>query len=202
MSKFILASASQRRVTILTQIGYKPDLVVPADIDETAKKGETPRNLALRLSCEKAQKIAEQFPEDVILGADTVVGIGRLILPKGETEEDARYCLQRLSGRRHKVYTGVCMIYKQKVVRRVGVTVIKFKVLSHIEKEDFIKTGQWYGKAGAYALQGFASKFVENMSGVDTNVVGLPACIVHKVLNGAGIQSSFEVSRELQMPIL
>jgi len=197
MPKLILASSSSRRISVLAQIGYKPDLIIPANIDETEKKGETPRSLALRLGFEKALKISQDYPEYAVLGADTVVGVGRTILPKGETEEDAHYCLSKLSGRRHKVYTGICLIYDGRVSKKVCTTVVKFKVLSKIEKEEFINTKQWYGKAGGYALQGFAAKFIESMSGIDTNIFGLPACMVHKMLSGIGIKGDFNISKEL-----
>ncbi|WHQ46692.1 MAG: Maf family protein [Candidatus Midichloria sp.] len=196
-SRLILASLSKRRLSVLSQIGYKPDLIIPADIDETPKKGETPRNLALRLGFEKALKISKEYPLDAVLGADTVVGVGRTILPKCETEADALYCLKKLSGRRHKVYTGVCLIYNSRISKKVSITFLKFKVLSKTEKDEFIKTRQWHGKAGGYALQGFAAQFIESMNGVDTNVLGLPACLVHKMLSGIGIKKDYTISIEL-----
>ncbi|MDJ1407483.1 MAG: Maf family protein [Candidatus Midichloria sp.] len=189
--RLILASSSKRRLSVLSQIGYKPDLIIPADIDETPEKSENPRSLALRLGFEKALKISKEYPIDAVLGADTVVGVGRTILPKGETEADALYCLEKLSGRRHKVYTGVCLIYNGRISKKISVTTLKFKVLSKTEKDEFIKTGQWYGKAGGYALQGFAAQFIESMNGVDTNVLGLPACLVHKLLFGIGIKKDY-----------
>ena len=195
--KLILASSSKRRLSVLSQIGYKPDLIIPADIDETPEKSENPRSLALRLGFEKALKISKEYPLDAVLGADTVVGVGRTILPKGETEADALYCLEKLSGRRHKVYTGVCLIYNGRISKKISVTTLKFKVLSKIEKDEFIKTGQWYGKAGGYALQGFAAQFIESMNGVDTNVLGLPACLVHKLLFGIGIKKDYTISTEI-----
>ncbi|CAG7591834.1 MAG: nucleoside triphosphate pyrophosphatase [Candidatus Midichloria sp.] len=195
--KLILASSSKRRLSVLSQIGYKPDLIIPADIDETPEKSENPRSLALRLGFEKALKISKEYPLDAVLGADTVVGVGRTILPKGETEADALYCLEKLSGRRHKVYTGVCLIYNGRISKKISVTTLKFKVLSKTEKDEFIKTGQWYGKAGGYALQGFAAQFIESMNGVDTNVLGLPACLVHKLLFGIGIKKDYTISTEI-----
>ncbi|MDJ1305676.1 MAG: Maf family protein [Candidatus Midichloria sp.] len=195
--RLILASSSKRRLSVLSQIGYKPDLIIPADIDETPKKSESPRSLALRLGFEKALKISKEYPLDAVLGADTVVGVGRTILPKGETEADALYCLEKLSGRRHKVYTGVCLIYNGRISKKISVTTLKFKVLSKIEKDEFIKTRQWYGKAGGYALQGFAAQFIESMNGVDTNVLGLPACLVHKILSGIGIKKDYTISTEI-----
>ncbi|CAG7590238.1 septum formation protein Maf [Hyalomma marginatum] len=195
--KLILASSSKRRLSVLSQIGYKPDLIIPADIDETPEKSENPRSLALRLGFEKALKISKEYPLDAVLGADTVVGVGRTILPKGETEADALYCLEKLSGRRHKIYTGVCLIYNGRISKKISVTTLKFKVLSKTEKDEFIKTGQWYGKAGGYALQGFAAQFIESMNGVDTNVLGLPACLVHKLLFGIGIKKDYTISTEI-----
>lgn len=195
--KFILASSSKRRASVLAQIGYVPDMVVPADIDETPLNNERPRALAIRLATGKALKIASFHKDDIVLGADTVVAVGNTILPKGETEEDAVYSIDKLSGKKHRVYTGVCLIHSGRIIKKVSMTVVKFKVLSDYEKEEFLKTKQWYGKAGCYALQGFAAQFVEKMSGVDTNILGLPACMVHKLLHGIGVKQDYTVSTEL-----
>ena len=195
--RFILASASKRRVSVLAQIGYAPDLTIPADICETPLEGETPKKLAQRLAYEKALKVSNQYPDYAVLGADTVVGVGRIILPKVETEEDVRYCLSKLSGKKHRVFTGVCLIYNNKIIRKISTTVVKFKVLSLIEIEEFIRTKQWLGKAGGYALQGFAAQFIENMQGLDTNILGLPAYVVHQMLYSIGCKKDYTISKEL-----
>ena len=195
--RLILASASKRRISVLAQIGYVPDLIIPADIDETPRKGEIPKKLAQRLAYEKALKISKQYPNYAVLGADTVVGVGRTILPKGEVEEDVIYCLSKLSGRKHRVFTGVCLIFNSKVIKKVSTTIVKFKVLSATEKENFIKTKQWFGKAGGYALQGFAAQFIESIQGLDTNILGLPAYVVHQMLYSIGCKNDYAISKEL-----
>ena len=195
--RLILASSSVRRISVLAQIGYKPDIIAPANIDESEKKGETARTLALRLAFEKASKIAIEYPNDAVLGADTVVAIGRRILPKGETEKDAWHCMNLLSGRNHKVYTGLCLIYNGKICKKIGVTSVRFKLLSNKEKQDFIDSKQWLGKAGCYALQGFAASFIKNLKGTDTNILGLPAYLVCSMLSGIGIKNDYKLSKEL-----
>lgn len=183
----ILASASPRRVQLLEQIGITPSQIIPADIDETPFKGELPRDLAQRLAIGKAEEIAKTNPESFILGADTVVGVGRRILPKTETEDEARACLDLISGRSHRVYGGIALVTPQgKVVKRCIETRVKFKPLSDEEKQTYLDSGQWSGVAGGYAIQGLASAYIVNMIGSYSNVVGLSLYDTMNMLRGAG----------------
>ncbi len=173
-NKLILASASPRRLELLKQIGITPDKIIPADIDETPGKNELPRDLALRLSCEKAQAIAKDHKGTTILAADTVVACGRRVLPKPETEQEAQKCLEILSGRRHHVYGGIAVIDAQGTLKkRLSDTVVQFKKLSQKEVETYLKSGEWQGKAGGYAIQGLASAYIKFIGGSYSNVVGL-----------------------------
>ncbi len=172
MTRLVLASASPRRLALLAQIGVTPDAVVAADIDETPLKGETPRLLALRLAHEKAQAVAA---DGLVLAADTVVAVGRRILPKAETEAEARACLALLSGRTHRVYTGVALKTASGTVRtRLAETRVSFKVLSHEDVARYIASDEWRGKAGGYAIQGLAARYVTNLIGSYSSVIGLP----------------------------
>lgn len=170
---FILASASPRRLDLLKQIGRSPDSVVAADIDESPILGEAPRAMALRLAEQKAYAVQGKFPDDVILAADTVVACGRRILGKAATEAEARSFLTLLSGRRHRVYGGICLLKNGQVHRKCVMTVVKFKRLGANELEAYLAGGQWRGKAGAYGIQGMAGAFVTRLNGSYTNVVGL-----------------------------
>ncbi len=184
MVDFILASASPRRVSLLETIGIIPDKIIPADINEDPFKGEQPKPHALRLAQEKAQKIAQQHPDDIILAGDTVVACGRRILPKGEKPEDAEFCLNLLSGRRHKIHSGIAIIYKGKMHSRVITTEVSMKRLTKQEISDYVKTNEWEGKAGAYGIQGKASAFVKSINGSYTNIVGLCTHNVYQMLQG------------------
>jgi septum formation protein len=161
---------------MLAQIGYKPDLIVPPELDETPLKGELPKDLALRLAKAKAEKVHEKYPNDFILAADTVCAVGRLILPKAETEEDVSFCLHKISGRRQIIYTGVCGIFKEKIIIKLGKTLIKFKTFTPYEIENFIADPeQWQGKAGGYTMMGKAASLVTLVRGdQESNVIGLP----------------------------
>lgn len=186
----ILASASPRRLELLKQSGIVPDAVIPADIDETPRKGELPLAYAARIAGEKAAKIAAQKPGAIILAADTVVGVGRRILPKTETEEEARYCLDLMSGRRHRVMTGVSVVSpdgKQKT--RVVTSIVKFKRLSAPETAAYIACGEWKGKAGGYAIQGKAAALIPFISGSYSNIVGLPLYEALAMLRDAGLHA-------------
>ncbi|MBI1326366.1 MAG: septum formation protein Maf [Alphaproteobacteria bacterium] len=170
----ILASASPRRVDLLQQIGITPAEITPADINEEPLKSELPGKLALRLAESKARKVAESKKDALILAADTVVACGRRLLPKAETEEEARTCLQILSGRRHKIYGGICLITPAGKIRtRLSVTSVQFKRLNKDEIEAYITSREWQGKAGGYGIQGFADAFVKSIHGSYSNVVGL-----------------------------
>jgi len=183
----ILASQSPRRLSLLAQIGITPDTVRPADINEDPIEGEVPRGHALRLAQEKAAKVAGDNPDKIILAADTVVGVGRRILPKAETQEEARYCLELMSGRGHRVFTGVAVIKADgDMISRVVETRLTMKRLSAVELQDYLKSGEWQGKAGGYGIQGRAEGFITKLIGSYSNVVGLPLFESRNLLQGAG----------------
>ncbi|MFO0990491.1 MAG: Maf family nucleotide pyrophosphatase [Hyphomicrobiales bacterium] len=191
--KLVLASASPRRLSLLERAGIVPDLLNPADIDETPGRRETPRRLSLRLAQEKA-KAVQNAPQVKALGSlvyilacDTVVGLGRRNLPKAETEEQAVDCLWLLSGRAHWVYSSVCLIDPKGSVRtRCSETKVRFKRFSREDVDTYIKSGEWRGKAGGYAIQGRAEVFVRHLSGSHSGVVGLPLYETIHLLQGAG----------------
>lgn len=177
----VLASASPRRLALLKQIGIEPDHLHAADIDETPKRGEHPFYLARRLALEKAQKAAEnvrlipQYQKAPIISADTVVAVGRTILPKPAAEDEARECLRLLSGRGHKVFTAVCVLSaKGQFHHRVVETRVRFNRLPKAVIDAYVLSGDWRGKAGGYAIQGFAGSFVHRIVGSYSAVVGLP----------------------------
>lgn len=187
MPRLVLASASPRRLYLLAQIGIVPDAVIPADIDEEPTPGELPGPHARRLAAEKAAKVAQDEPEAVVLAADTVVGVGRRILPKTEAREEAHTCLRLLSGRNHRVFTGVCVAVGGAFRERLVQTRISFKRLSDDEFRTYLDSGEWAGKAGGYGIQGLAGAYVSKMVGSYTNVVGLPLFETRNLLLGAGV---------------
>ena len=171
----VLASASPRRLDLLRQVGLEPAEIDPADIDETPAPREAPRAYALRMAKAKLAAVACRHPGAVVLAADSVVVCGRRILPKAEIEQDARACLTLLSGRRHRVLGGVAVGSADGAVRtRLVETVVRFKRLEAAELDDYLRCGEWRGKAGGYAIQGRAARFVAFVSGSYSNVVGLP----------------------------
>jgi septum formation protein len=173
MTRLVLASASPRRLALLAQIGITPDEVVATDIDETPRKGETPRNLALRLALEKVGAV--KAAKAIVLAADTVVAVGRRVLPKAETEAEARDCLRLLSGRSHRVYTGVALRTPSGDIRtRLVETRVTFKALADTEVETYVTSGEWRGKAGGYAAQGLAGRYITSIIGSYSSVIGLP----------------------------
>lgn len=175
MPRLILASASPRRLELLRQIAIEPDLVLDPDIDETPGRRELPASYAKRLADAKARSIATSHPGDLVLAADTVVACGRRILPKAETEEQAVACLELLSGRRHRVLSGMCLVDPSgKSVTRLVTSIVAFKRLTADDIADYIASGEWHGKAGGYAIQGRAAMLVRWLSGSYSNVVGLP----------------------------
>ena len=191
--KLILASGSPRRVELLAQAGIAPTRLMPMDIDETAKRSEHPRSLARRLSTGKAEaalaatKGDPAFAGSYILAADTVVSVGRRILPKTEMIDEASSALHLLSGRSHRVYTGICLITPDRTVRQKVIdTKVRFKRLSTADIEHYLASGQWRGKAGGYAIQGIAGSFVVKLVGSYTNVVGLPLYETLALLAGEG----------------
>ncbi len=186
--RFVLASASPRRLDLLAGIGIAPDAVDPAAIDEAQGKTELPRNHAARLAGEKATAVRARHPDAVILAADTVVALGRRILPKAEDEATARRCLTMLSGRRHKVISGVTVIGADGTEwRRLVITSVKFKRLDMAEIEAYITSGEWDGKAGGYAIQGRAAALIPWIEGSWSNVVGLPLYETAQLLRNAGV---------------
>ena len=196
--KLVLASGSPRRVALINQAGIEPDSLRPADIDETPKRGELPRACANRLARAKAEAALEVIREDeelkgsYILSADTVVAVGRRILPKAELLDEAAQCLRLLSGRNHRVHTGVCLVtpnhaYRQRLVE----TRVRFKRLSEEDIESYLASGEWRGKAGGYAAQGIAGSFIVKIVGSYSNIVGLPLYEVTTLLSGEGYPVRF-----------
>ncbi len=186
-SPLILASASPRRLDLLRQIGIEPDACDPADLDESPLRDETPRRLAERLAVEKAKAVAARRADAFVLAADTVVAVGRRVLPKAETEAEARACLDLLSGRGHRVYTGVAVIAPGgAVASRLVETRLQMKRLSEPEIAAYLAGGEWRGKAGGYGVQGRAGGFVIELHGSYSAVVGLPLYETRGLLEGLG----------------
>ena len=184
----VLASASPRRLDLLGRIGVVPDMVDPAEIDETPHKSELPVPHVSRLAAEKAAAVAARHPGAVVLAADTLVAAGRRILPKAQTEAEARACLTLLSGRRHRVHTAVSVIDASGTARhRLSTTILAFKRLSDAEITAYIAGGEWQGKAGGYAIQGSAEAFVRFLSGSHSGVIGLPLFETRALLLTAGV---------------
>ncbi|MFC4346314.1 Maf family protein [Kordiimonas lipolytica] len=180
----VLASASPRRRDLLAQIGITPDAIAPAHIDETPFRDELPKPHAERLAREKAAAIAPDHVGALVLAADTVVAVGKRILPKAEDEATARMCLKMLSGRRHKVISGISIVLPSgKHLTKSVTTVVAFKRLSDMDIDHYIESGEWDGKAGGYAIQGLAATYVRFLSGSYSNVVGLPLFEVGGWLN-------------------
>jgi len=192
-TKLILASGSPRRLSLINQVGITPDHLLPADIDELPLKGELPRACANRLARVKAETALahvrrdEELKGSYILAADTVVAVGRRILPKAELVDDANQCLRLLSGRNHKVYTAICLVTPKEGFRqRMVETRVRFKRLSEEDLDTYLASGQWRGKAGGYAAQGIAGSFIVKLVGSYTNVVGLPLYETVTLLAGEG----------------
>jgi septum formation protein len=185
--RLVLASASPRRLDLLARIGVTPDAVLPADIDESVPKGELPRQHAARLAREKALAVVAKESEALVLAADTVVAVGRRILPKVEDEATLRACMKLLSGRRLRVLTGVAVAIPGEGVReRLVETMIAMKRLSEEEIDYYASHGEWRGKAGGYALQGYGEVYVRHIAGSYSNVVGLPLAETRVLLKSAG----------------
>jgi septum formation protein len=188
--ELVLASSSPRRLELLALAGFTPDTVDPADIDETPLKDETPRRLAQRLAVTKAEVVASRHPDAVVLAADTVVAVGRRFLEKAADEAEATRFLKLLSGRNHRVFTGVAVARGGRVIHRVNETRVTFKVLSEAEIGSYVASGDWRGKAGAYGIQGAASAFVRQIVGSHHGVMGLPLYETVNLLAGAGLRAS------------
>jgi septum formation protein len=196
--KLVLASGSPRRVTLINQAGIEPDALRPADIDETPKRGELPRACANRLARAKADaalklvRADEELRGSFILAADTVVAVGRRILPKAESLDEAVQCLRLLSGRNHRVHTAVCLVTPHETFRqRLVETRVRFKRLSDEDIEAYLASGEWRGKAGGYAAQGIAGSFMVKLVGSYSNVVGLPLYETTTLLAGEGYPVRF-----------
>lgn len=186
----MLASASERRRDLLAQIGIVPDRICAAEIDERPHKGERPRACALRLAEEKARAVAARLPLDppwLVLAGDTIVAVGRRILPKAETRAEAGMCLSLLSGRSHHVHSALaCLSHDGRLALRCVDSRVRFKVLDRAEREALLAAGDWAGKAGGYALQGRAAGVVTHLSGSYSAVVGLPLAEATALLAGMG----------------
>jgi septum formation protein len=183
----ILASASPRRLALLRQVGIEPTVVAPAGLDEAPRARELPADYARRMAREKAEAVARDHANAFVLAADTVVALGRRILPKAEDEASARTCLERLSGRRHRVLGGLALIAPDgRRAERLVATVVTFKRLEAREIAAYLASGEWRGKAGGYAIQGRAAAFVPRLNGSYANVVGLPLVETLALLTGLG----------------
>ena len=183
----VLASSSPRRLALLRQVGIEPDRVVTPETDETPLRRELPRAHALRLAVAKAEAVAADAPGAFVLAADTVVACGRRILPKAETPDEAARCLELLSGRRHRVLGGVCVLAPDgRRSARVVTTTVRFRRLGEAERQRYLASGEWRGKAGGYAIQGRAAAFVPAINGSYANVVGLPLVEALAMLHGLG----------------
>jgi septum formation protein len=183
----VLASASPRRLDLLRQIDIAPDLIDPADLDERPNRNETPRRLAVRLAEDKAALVAARQQGAFVVAADTVVCVGRRVLPKAETEAEARACLALLSGRAHRVETGVTVVSPRgESASRLVETRVHMKRLGHAEIDAYVESGEWRGKAGGYAIQGRAGGFVLDLQGSYSGVVGLPLYETLCLLQGLG----------------
>jgi septum formation protein len=196
--KFVLASGSPRRLALVNQAGIEPDALRPSDVDETPAKGELPRVCANRLARAKAEAALAMVRHDddlkgaFVLAADTVVAVGRRILPKAELLDEAAQCLRLLSGRNHRVYTAICLVTPREGFRqRLVETRVRFKRLSDEDIEAYLASGEWRGKAGGYAVQGLAGAFVVKLVGSYTNVVGLPLYESMALLAGEGYPIHF-----------
>ena len=202
-SRLILASASPRRVELLKQVQILPDQIIPAYIDETPHRNELPSDYALRMAVEKAEQIVDMLTDQYadstgrtgstgpsgvyVLAGDTVVAAGRRILPKVKTEQEARGCLAILSGRRHRVYGGIALHSLNGQLRhRIVQSYVRFRRLSALDIDQYIDSGDWRGKAGGYAIQGMAARFIRDIGGSYSNIVGFSLFDVTALLNAAG----------------
>ncbi|MDX3898921.1 MAG: Maf family nucleotide pyrophosphatase [Sphingobium sp.] len=185
--RLILASASPRRLDLLRQIGVVPDAIDPADIDETPLKAELPPAYAARVAAAKGAIVAARHPGALVLSGDTVVVAGRRILPKAESEAEARHCLTLLSGRRHRVYSALALIAADGRARhRLSANIVTFKRLSPMEVDAYVASGEWRGKAGGYAIQGLAAGLIRAIQGSHSGIMGLPLYETRALLIAGG----------------
>jgi septum formation protein len=196
--KLVLASGSPRRLSLVNQVGIEPDALRPTDIDETPKRGELPRAYATRLAREKAEaalamvRIDDELKGSYILAADTVVAVGRRILPKAELLDEAAQCLRLLSGRNHRVHTAISLVTPKETFRsRYVETRVRFKRLSDEDVEAYLASGEWRGKAGGYGAQGIAGGFLVKIVGSYSNIIGLPLYETLSLLSGEGFPTHF-----------
>jgi len=196
--KLVLASGSPRRLSLINQVGIEPDALRPTDIDESPKRGELPRAYATRLARNKADtalgmvRIDDELKGAYILAADTVVAVGRRILPKAELLDEAAQCIRLLSGRNHRVHTAICLVTPKETFRQRYVeTRVRFKRLSEEDIDAYLASGEWRGKAGGYAAQGIAGGFVVKLVGSYSNVIGLPLYETLTLLGGEGYPVHF-----------
>lgn len=189
--KLILASSSPQRKQLLENIRIFPDEIIPADVDESPTKAEIPNLYVKRIAIDKAEKVAAQIEDGIVIAADTIAAVGRRIIGKASTLEEAKRDLQLMAGRRHNVHSGLCIIKKQggKIVQRsekIVTTSVRFKKLTEKELDWYVAQEEWRGKSGSFTLMGLASGFIEYINGSHTNVIGLPLCEVKNILNGMG----------------
>ena len=204
--KLVLASGSPRRLMLLSQVGITPDAVRPSSVDETPRKAEMPRGLVARLARAKAEAARDQIANDYdiahahVLAADTIVSVGRRVLVKPQYIEEAVASLQLLSGRAHRVLTGICLITPDDRLRtKIVDTRVRFKHLSRSEIEAYIASREWRGKAGSYAIQGLAGAFVQRINGSYTNVVGLPLTEVTQMIVAEGVPVQYAWARSAEI---
>jgi septum formation protein len=197
-AKLVLASGSPRRLALINQAGIEPDALRPVDIDETPKRGELPRACATRLARSKAEaalallRLDDELKGSFVVAADTVVAVGRRILPKAELLDEAAQCLRLLSGRNHRVHTAVCLVTPKETFRQRHVeTRVRFKRLSDEDIEAYLASGEWRGKAGGYAAQGIAGTFIVKIVGSYSGIVGLPLYETVSMLGGEGYPVQF-----------
>lgn len=189
--RLILASASPRRLSLLVQIGVTPDEAISPDADETVLQGELPKDYVIRVAQAKAALVGAMAPGALVLAADTAVSCGRRILPKAEDEAAARYCLDLMSGRAHRVFTGIALAGPGGLIRqRVVETRVKVARLETRDIDAYLASGEWRGKAGGYAIQGLFAKHVISIIGSYSNIVGLPLYETANLLKGAGWSQS------------
>mgnify|MGYP003331535221 CR=1 FL=1 len=193
LQKVILASSSSSRLALLKQINLIPDIICPAEIDETQLKKEKPQEMAQRLAKLKAEKVSMQYPKDVVIAADTVSVVGGVILRKTYDREQAQRNLTKISGRRHRLYTSFCVVVKEKniFVQRTVMSCLKFKRFSQVELVEYLDSGQWQGCSGSYAIEGMAAKYVTWISGSFSNILGLPLADLHKILSALDINIKY-----------
>jgi septum formation protein len=193
----VLASASPRRLALLAQVQLSPDTIDPADIDETPLPRELPRPHALRLAEAKVRAVAPRHAGAFVLGADTVVACGRRILPAVRDVETARRCLALLSGRRHRVFGAIAVVAPDgSLATRCAESIVTFRRLESGEIEDYLAAREWEGKAGGYAIQGLAARFVRQLGGSYSNVVGLPLFETVTLLAGKGYEPARRIERK------